>query len=160
MYSTARNYLQLIRFSHTIFALPFALLGAVLAWAQPGTVFRWQDLLGILVCMVAARSAAMAFNRLVDRRIDALNPRTATRHLPAGLLSVRRCRSIYNRKQRHLCGCHGHFSPEDTAAHLIAARIAVPAGVFAGKAFYQFMSLLAVSCPDAVTCRRVDRCQE
>lgn len=89
MYSTARNYLQLIRFSHTIFALPFALLGAVLAWAQPGTVFRWQDLLGILVCMVAARSAAMAFNRLVDRRIDALNPRTATRHLPAGLLSVR-----------------------------------------------------------------------
>lgn len=89
MYSTTRNYLQLIRFSHTIFALPFALLGAVLAWAQPGTVFRWQDLLGILVCMVAARSAAMAFNRLVDRRIDALNPRTATRHLPAGLLSVR-----------------------------------------------------------------------
>lgn len=89
MYSIARNYLQLIRFSHTIFALPFALLGAVLAWAQPGTVFRWQDLLGILVCMVAARSAAMAFNRLVDRRIDALNPRTATRHLPAGLLSVR-----------------------------------------------------------------------
>lgn len=89
MYSTARNYLQLIRFSHTIFALPFALLGAVLAWAQPGTDFRWQDLLGILVCMVAARSAAMAFNRLVDRRIDALNPRTATRHLPAGLLSVR-----------------------------------------------------------------------
>lgn len=89
MYSTARNYLQLIRFSHTIFALPFALLGAVLAWAQPGTVFRWQDLLGILVCMVAARSAAMAFNRLVDRRIDALNPRTAARHLPAGLLSVR-----------------------------------------------------------------------
>lgn len=89
MYSTARNYLQLIRFSHTIFALPFALLGAVLAWSQPGTVFRWQDLLGILVCMVAARSAAMAFNRLVDRQIDARNPRTAGRHLPAGLLSVR-----------------------------------------------------------------------
>jgi len=89
MYSTARNFLQLIRFSHTIFALPFALLGAVLAWSQPGTVFRWQDLLGILVCMVAARSAAMAFNRLVDRQIDARNPRTAGRHLPAGLLSVR-----------------------------------------------------------------------
>jgi 4-hydroxybenzoate polyprenyltransferase len=88
MYSVLRNYLQLIRFSHTILALPFALLGAVLAWSQPDTIFRWQDLLGILVCMAAARSAAMAFNRLVDRQIDALNPRTATRHLPAGLLSV------------------------------------------------------------------------
>ena len=88
MYSVLRNYLQLIRFSHTIFALPFALLGAVLAWSQPDTIFRWQDLLGILVCMAAARSAAMAFNRLVDRQIDALNPRTASRHLPAGLLSV------------------------------------------------------------------------
>lgn len=89
MFSVIRNYLQLIRFSHTIFALPFALLGAVLAWSQPDTLFRWQDLLGILICMAAARSAAMAFNRLVDRRIDAVNPRTASRHLPAGLLSVR-----------------------------------------------------------------------
>lgn len=88
MYSLLRNYLQLIRFSHTIFALPFALLGAVLAWSRPDTIFRWQDLLGILICMAAARSAAMAFNRLVDRQIDALNPRTASRHLPAGLLSV------------------------------------------------------------------------
>jgi 4-hydroxybenzoate polyprenyltransferase len=88
MYSVLRNYLQLIRFSHTIFALPFALLGAVLAWSRPDTIFRWQDLLGILICMAAARSAAMAFNRLVDRQIDALNPRTASRHLPAGLLSV------------------------------------------------------------------------
>jgi 4-hydroxybenzoate polyprenyltransferase len=89
MASVFSNYLQLIRFSHTIFALPFALLGAVLAWAQPDTVFRWRDLLGILICMATARSAAMAFNRLVDRRIDGLNPRTAGRHLPAGLLSVR-----------------------------------------------------------------------
>ena len=84
----------MIRFSHTIFALPFALLAAVMAWVtetadgQP-IVFRWQDLLGILVCMVAARSAAMAFNRLVDRKIDAANPRTSGRHIPAGLISVR-----------------------------------------------------------------------
>lgn len=89
MYDTIRHYLQLIRFSHTIFALPFALLGAVLAWSQSDSVFRWRDLLGILICMGAARSAAMAFNRLVDRRIDGLNPRTAGRHLPAGLLTVR-----------------------------------------------------------------------
>src|SRR5688572_14851573 len=82
-----RHLLGLIRFSHTVFALPFALLSAALAWQA--TPFRWRDLVGILLCMVLARSAAMAFNRLVDRRIDADNPRTAGRHLPAGLLSVR-----------------------------------------------------------------------
>lgn len=81
-----RKLLELIRFSHTLFALPFALLSAALAWADEP--FRWPDLAGILLCMVFARSAAMAFNRLVDRRIDARNPRTAQRHLPAGTLSV------------------------------------------------------------------------
>ncbi|MBX3441807.1 MAG: putative 4-hydroxybenzoate polyprenyltransferase [Planctomyces sp.] len=85
--STIQKFLELIRFSHTVFALPFALFSAVLAWRE--TPFRTQDLLGILLCMVFARSAAMAFNRLVDRDIDADNPRTAARHLPAGLLSVR-----------------------------------------------------------------------
>jgi len=87
----------MIRFSHTLFALPFALLAAIMAWAAPPPVgldsvwsgFRWQDLLGILVCMVAARSAAMAFNRLADWRLDAVNPRTAGRHLPAGILTGR-----------------------------------------------------------------------
>ena len=83
----------MIRFSHTLFALPFALLAAVMAWTTQtaggeGVLFRWQHLLGILVCMVGARSAAMAFNRLADRRIDAANPRTKMRHLPAGTLSV------------------------------------------------------------------------
>ena len=82
-----RRLLELVRFSHTLFALPFALLSAVLAWSREGA-FRVLDLAGILLCMVFARSAAMAFNRLVDRRIDAANPRTAGRHLPAGLLSV------------------------------------------------------------------------
>lgn len=87
--SSVRHFLELIRFSHTIFALPFALLAAVIAWSQPDSLFRWRDLVGILVCMVTARSAAMAFNRLVDRKIDAGNPRTARRHIPAGLLSVK-----------------------------------------------------------------------
>ncbi len=86
--STVRKYLELIRFSHTIFALPFALLAAVLAWQQRDSPFRWRELVGILLCMVFARSAAMAFNRLVDRDVDARNPRTAKRHIPAGLLSV------------------------------------------------------------------------
>lgn len=88
--------LEMIRFSHTIFALPFALLAAAMAWHYPVPStwdearigFRWWHLLGILLCMVGARSAAMAFNRLVDRRWDAQNPRTAGRHLPAGTLSV------------------------------------------------------------------------
>src|SRR4051812_43909106 len=86
MPTVARKLLELIRFSHTIFALPFAILAAALAWKDER--FRWQDLLGILLCMIFARSAAMAFNRIVDRRIDAANPRTAGRHLPAGTLSV------------------------------------------------------------------------
>jgi len=81
-----RKLLAMIRFSHTVFALPFALLSAVLAWQKPGS-FRWLDLLGILLCMVFARSTAMAFNRLADRRYDALNPRTASRHLPTGQLT-------------------------------------------------------------------------
>jgi 4-hydroxybenzoate polyprenyltransferase len=88
MLATIRKLLELIRFSHTIFALPFALLSAALAWRAEDE-FRWLDLLGILLCMVFARSAAMAFNRLVDRKIDGENPRTAIRHLPAGTLHVR-----------------------------------------------------------------------
>jgi len=135
MLNTIRHYLSLIRFSHTLFALPFALLAAMMAWRLRGldaaelqkqlgqttpspvsdgsTTFvhdtylsiggikfsfdesfdsrflvRWQELVGILLCMVFARSAAMAFNRLADRQLDAQNPRTAGRHLPAGLLSV------------------------------------------------------------------------
>jgi 4-hydroxybenzoate polyprenyltransferase len=86
MLTRIRMLLELVRFSHTVFALPFALLAAALAWRDED--FRWQDLVGILLCMVFARTAAMAFNRLVDRAIDAKNPRTAGRHLPAGTLSV------------------------------------------------------------------------
>jgi 4-hydroxybenzoate polyprenyltransferase len=84
-----RQYFDLIRFSHTLFALPFALLGAALAaHGRDGWHGRVQDWVGILLCMATARSAAMAFNRLADRRFDALNPRTAGRHLPAGLMNV------------------------------------------------------------------------
>jgi 4-hydroxybenzoate polyprenyltransferase len=84
------HMLEMIRFSHTLFALPFALLAGAMAWlTQPRPEFRWRDLLGIVLAMVFARSTAMAVNRLADRRLDALNPRTSSRHLPAGLLSVR-----------------------------------------------------------------------
>jgi 4-hydroxybenzoate polyprenyltransferase len=82
--------LGLIRFSHTIFALPFAALATVMAITTPldggEVVVGIRQILAILLCMVFARSVAMAFNRLVDQRFDAANPRTAGRHLPAGLL--------------------------------------------------------------------------
>ena len=81
--------LEMIKFEHSVFALPFALTGALLALRESG--FQAQGIawkvLWIVVAMVGARSAAMAFNRLVDERIDARNPRTRMRHLPAGLLS-------------------------------------------------------------------------
>jgi 4-hydroxybenzoate polyprenyltransferase len=90
--SRLQTYLELVRFSHTIFALPFAVMAALVAirwggdpaldWTSPVAAIRGG--LGILLCMVTARTAAMAFNRLVDRTIDAANPRTATRHLPRG----------------------------------------------------------------------------
>ena len=79
-------YLSFIRFSHSVFALPFALTGALLAWQE--SPFAWRQVLWIVVAMVAARSAAMGFNRLVDARMDALNPRTAMREIPRGMMSV------------------------------------------------------------------------
>ena len=82
MVRIVRQLLEMIRFSHTLFALPFALLSAALAWRTKGQ-FSWLELAGILLCMVFARSTAMAFNRLADRHLDAANPRTAQRHLPS-----------------------------------------------------------------------------
>ena len=85
-----RLTLDMIKFEHSVFALPFALTGALLAFREQGFdmsgsawTFFW-----IVVAMVGARSAAMAFNRLVDASIDARNPRTKTRHIPAGILSA------------------------------------------------------------------------
>src|SRR5271163_1701761 len=86
MFRQLRHLLEMIRFSHTLFALPFALLSAALAWRSKQQ-FSWLELAGILLCMVFARSAAMAFNRLADRHFDAANPRTAGRHLPSGQLT-------------------------------------------------------------------------
>jgi 4-hydroxybenzoate polyprenyltransferase len=80
-----RRYLSFIRFSHSVFALPFALVGALLAARI--TPVGWRQVLWIVVAMVAARSAAMGFNRLVDVEFDALNPRTAMRELPQGLIT-------------------------------------------------------------------------
>lgn len=99
------TYLSFVRVSHTVFALPFAFTGALLAVRE--TTPPWASFGWILVCMVSARSAAMGFNRLVDARFDALNPRTANRELPRGVLSLRQARLF----------------------------VAVAAGVFVGAAF-------------------------
>jgi 4-hydroxybenzoate polyprenyltransferase len=80
-----RTYLSFIRFSHSVFALPFALTGALLAARHVS--FSWTSIVWIVVAMVAARSAAMGFNRLVDADFDARNPRTAMREIPRGLIS-------------------------------------------------------------------------
>jgi 4-hydroxybenzoate polyprenyltransferase len=81
-----RTYAAFVRFSHSVFALPFALAGALLAGRH--TPITWTAVGWILVAMVAARSAAMGFNRLADARLDALNPRTANRELPRGAMST------------------------------------------------------------------------
>src|SRR5512132_327790 len=85
MIARIRTYLSFVRFSHSVFALPFALAGALLASRHHP--ITWPVVAWILVSMVAARSAAMGFNRLVDAHFDALNPRTASREIPRGAMS-------------------------------------------------------------------------
>lgn len=93
--STVKNYLSLVKFSHTIFAMPFALIGFVMGIAalnHSSVEVRTTDLLLrfflVLLCMVTARSAAMGFNRYLDRHFDQLNPRTAIREIPAGIIKA------------------------------------------------------------------------
>lgn len=87
MPSTVKNYLSLVKFSHTIFAMPFAMTGFVMAVSWAGYSFSWTLLLLVVLCMVFARSAAMAFNRWLDAEYDKKNPRTAKREIPAGIIS-------------------------------------------------------------------------
>lgn len=84
---TIRNYLSLVKFSHTIFAMPFAMTGFFLAVTWAGAPFSLKLFLLVVLCMVFARSAAMAFNRWLDAEIDRRNPRTARREIPAGIIS-------------------------------------------------------------------------
>ena len=84
-----RSFGRMIRFSHSIFALPFALVALLVVLDQHPVVFSTLDLLLLLVCMVSARTAAMGFNRIVDRDVDARNPRTQGRELPSGAVGLR-----------------------------------------------------------------------
>ena len=88
-----KNYLSLVKFSHTIFAMPFALIGFVLGlrynWIHHQSIDNmWWKFFLVIICMVTARSTAMAFNRYLDRHFDKLNPRTAIREIPAGIIKA------------------------------------------------------------------------
>ena len=92
MVKSIKNYLSLVTFAHTVFAMPFALIGFLLGLkAINFETYKpwWELLILVLLCMVFARSAAMAFNRWLDADFDAINPRTAVREIPAGIISKR-----------------------------------------------------------------------
>lgn len=86
MVVAVKNYLSLVKFSHTIFAMPFAFIGYFLAYHSTGNQISWILLLLVILCMVFARNAAMSFNRVVDRHQDKLNPRTRQREIPRGII--------------------------------------------------------------------------
>jgi 4-hydroxybenzoate polyprenyltransferase len=91
MFESISKYLRLVKFSHTIFAMPFALMSFTYAlWSNESAEFSWWLLLQVVLCMVFARNVAMGFNRWADRKIDAENPRTASREIPAGVISPRK----------------------------------------------------------------------
>ncbi|TAL73930.1 MAG: 4-hydroxybenzoate octaprenyltransferase, partial [Bacteroidetes bacterium] len=89
IFRSFKNYFALVKFSHTVFAMPFALIGFSLAVSKDEYDFSIKLLLLIILCMVFARNAAMGFNRLADRRFDALNPRTSNREIPTGVIGTK-----------------------------------------------------------------------
>jgi 4-hydroxybenzoate polyprenyltransferase len=86
--SSVKNYFSLVKFSHTVFAMPFALVGYTLAVSLDEYEFSLKLLILVILCMVLARNSAMAFNRIADRRYDALNPRTSNREIPSGKIGT------------------------------------------------------------------------
>ena len=89
LFRSVKNYFSLVKFSHTVFAMPFALIGFSLAVSEGEYEFSLKLLLLIILCMIFARNAAMGFNRLADRKFDALNPRTKNREIPAGIIDTK-----------------------------------------------------------------------
>jgi 4-hydroxybenzoate polyprenyltransferase len=94
LFRSVKNYFSLVKFSHTVFAMPFALIGFALAVATTDNVFSLKLLLLVMLCMIFARNAAMGFNRLADNRFDALNPRTKNREIPTGKISTKAAASF------------------------------------------------------------------
>ncbi|MDD4148408.1 MAG: putative 4-hydroxybenzoate polyprenyltransferase [Bacteroidales bacterium] len=89
MRSKIKSYLSLIKFSHTVFAMPFALTAYFMAIKEPGQIFEWRTLILVIFSMIFARNSAMAFNRYTDRFIDAKNPRTQKREIPDRIISAK-----------------------------------------------------------------------
>ncbi len=89
IFAVMKNYFSLVKFSHTLFAMPFALVGFFIGTTEKGEGVNWKLLGLVVLCMVFARSAAMAFNRWLDRDVDAVNPRTQMREIPAGVITPR-----------------------------------------------------------------------
>ena len=89
LFSSVKKYFSLVKFSHTVFAMPFALIGFSLAVSRDEFYFSIRLLLLIMLCMIFARNAAMGFNRLADRSFDSLNPRTKNREIPSGIIGAR-----------------------------------------------------------------------
>lgn len=111
MFSSLKKWASFIRFSHTIFALPFALAAMVVAARDHRGWPGWQIFGLILVAMVCARTAAMAFNRIMDRKFDAENPRTANRHLPAGQISLASAWTLWALGAAGLVGASWFLNP-------------------------------------------------
>lgn len=118
-----RNYLHLVTFSHTIFALPFAIVGYTLAAASGEGVLAWWDLGLVVGCMVTARSAAMGFNRLVDANYDAANERTAARDIPAGRVTRRHAAVFVGLNALLFIGCAGLLNPLCLALSPVALAV-------------------------------------
>lgn len=85
---SVKNYFSLVKFSHTVFAMPFALIGFSLAVSRPEYELRIRLLLLVVLCMIFARNTAMGFNRIADKKFDTLNPRTSKREIPSGIISL------------------------------------------------------------------------
>jgi 4-hydroxybenzoate polyprenyltransferase len=133
-----KKYLSLVKFSHTIFALPFALIGYFLAVTETGSGFDLKKFILVLACMVFARSAAMAFNRYIDRKFDKLNPRTAVREIPAGVISEKKRFDFCNSKQ---CSVYGLLLVYQSALFLFGSCSTHGCvGVQLYQAFYVFVS--------------------
>ena len=138
MNNVVSRYASLVKFSHTVFAMPFALLSYVYALVSTAVPFDWLLLVKILLCMVFARNAAMGFNRWADRDIDAKNPRTAGREIPAGKITPACGAGV---RHRELCGVRRRGGLDKLPRPLAVARGARrAAGLQSDQAFHRVVA--------------------
>lgn len=119
--SSVGTYARMVKLSHSVFAMPFALAAARIAALEVDVT--WQQLALVVACLVLARTSAMGFNRLVDRHIDAKNPRTATRELPSGAISVRAAWAFTIGSAAGFVGCAALLGPATLALAPVALAI-------------------------------------